>query len=101
MKKILLTIIILFLPTLVYATEYSKFAEKEYAKKINADKVHIVVKKEHVEKYSQEIGCEFVPFIAYGYGDLKVSGQKKQRITYICLLNKNLKPTWSEIYFSK
>ena len=101
MKRLVLALIFCFCINITSATEYSDFAEKEYAAKNNKNKAHITVKKEHVEKYAQEIGCQFIPYIAYGYGDLKTSWLKKQRISYICLLDNDLKPLWSYVITTK
>ena len=80
-----------------YATEYSEYAAKQYGKIHNLEKLHITVKKEHVEEYAQEIGQTFIPYIAYGYGDLKAKRCKKARISYICLLDCDLYPLWSYV----
>ena len=78
----------------VFATEASKFAAQKYAECINKKAV-ITVKKEHTEECFQKIGDQDIPFITYGYGDLKVKGKKKLRISYICLRDKDYNLFWS------
>ena len=102
MKKFILILCIFFstfCPTI--GTEFSKFAAKQYAAYCGLEKAHITVKKEHLEKLGWTMGDEFVPFVVYGYGDLKSKNHKKQRITYICLLNFDGKPIWSYITAGK
>ena len=101
MKKILFFgACFIFLTTCAFSSEYSKYAAKECAKNFNADNARIVLKKEHIEIFAQEVGQKFIPYVVYGYGDLKIKHLKKQRITYICLLDFKLNPVWSEIYIS-
>ena len=103
MAKIFLIISIAFLNLLPCkaATEFSRFAAKQYAASCGLEKAHITVKNEHLEKLGWEMGDDFVPFVVYGYGDLKSKNHKKQRVTYICLLNFAGKPVWSYINFGK
>ena len=100
MKKISLFLILFFYCINCFATEYSEFSAKQYGK-FCEHVPHITLKKEYLEIYGQEIGNEFIPYIAFGYGDLKIKKCKKQRVTYICLLDCKLKPIWSHIYFYK
>ena len=83
------------------STVASRFAEEEYACKNSLEKVHIIVKKEHTTDYNQIICNDNIQAITYGYGDLKVKGRKKIRISYICLLDVNRKPFWSYIIPTK
>ena len=86
----------------VYAsTEASNFAEKQYSAQIGNENVHIIVKKEHTMEYLMPVGTEKISAVTYGYGDMKVKGCTKCRITYICLLGENFKPVWSYIIPSK
>ena len=85
----------------VYATEASDFVQKQSSDLNGGKKVHITVKKEHTEEYQQPIGDTMVPAITYGYGDLKLKGERKTRITYICLLNEKCEPFWCFIFPSK
>lgn len=101
MKRILLALVFCFSILVASATEYSEFAAKEYAQRCNKENVRITVKKEHVEKYAQEVGEEFIPYIAYGYGDMRARKCRKQRVSYICLLDCDLNPLWSYIIPSK
>ena len=101
MKRLFFILAICFSVLSVNATEYSKFAAEQYAQENNKENVKITVKKEHVEEYAQEVGDTFVPYIAYGYGDLKAAKCRKQRITYICLLDNERNPLWSHIFPSK
>ena len=99
MRRFFILLLLVTIPA--GASEYSKFAEKNYASQNCLEKVHITVKKEYKEPFAQEIGDKFVPYIVYGFGDLKSKGHKKKRITYTCLLNMCLKPFWSDVYESQ
>lgn len=101
MKKIILSILLLLHSNLTYCSEYSVYAAKNFAYKRCVDKVKITVKKEHLQLFAQEIDGKFIPYIVYGYGDLKSKQTRKIRISYICLLNFSQKPIWSDIYISK
>ena len=81
-------------------TEESKFVEKQYKSRCSKN-VHIVVKKEHTQEYQQPIGSIMIPAITYGYGDMKINGCKKFRISYIVLLDCNCKAIWSYVTKSK
>lgn len=97
MRKLFLFLMLFFISSTAYGTEYSEYAAKQYSEKCNIQKVKITVKKEHVEEYAQEIGQTFVPYIVYGYGDLKGKKCRKQRISYVCLLDEKLNPMWSYV----
>ena len=102
MKKIVLLFCIwLTVLSPAFPTQYSEFAAREFASRCNRERVHITVKKEHIENYATDIGDTFIPYIVYGYGDLKSKNCKKQRVTYICLLDKDKRPLWSYISFGK
>ena len=101
MKQFFLLFILLILISPVWATNCSKYTEKTFAEENNKEKVHITVKKEIITQYAQDFGDSFIPYIAYGYGDLKAKKMKKSRITYICLLDNDQLPFWSHVYFSK
>ena len=107
MKKwILFFLFFLVSPVFAYSTEGTKFVEKQYRENCRCT-VHINSKKEDTFIYEQMIGNQYVPAITYGYGDMKIKKTegifkyKKYRISYIVLLDKNCKPFWSSIYFSK
>ena len=96
MRKLLL-LIVLFSTLNVSATCYSDYLEEVYSKEHNT-KVKIISKDEHIDKYEQKIGDNFISSIVYGVGYLKIPKCKKIRITYICLLkNCNSKPVWGYI----
>ena len=97
MKKLLSVLFLFLLSQAVYGTEYSEYASRKYSEDCKVQNPKISVKKEHVEEYGQEIGKTFIPYIVYGYGDLKAKKCRKQRVSYICLLNKDFKPIWSYI----
>ncbi|MBR1776743.1 hypothetical protein IJ750_06710 [bacterium] len=101
MKRVLLALVFCLTVLSSTASEYSDFAAKQYGERCNKENVKITVKKEHVEQYAQEVGSNFIPYIAYGYGDLKAQKCRKQRISYICLLDCDLNPIWSYIVESK
>ena len=101
MKRVILALFLCFSILGASATEYSEFAAKEYASRCNKENVRITVKKEHVEKYAQEVGEQFIPYIAYGYGDMRARKCRKERITYICLLDCDYNPMWSYIFPTK
>ena len=93
MKNFLILFLLILSANSVFATECSEFVSKQQTEVLSA-RTHITVKKEHIEEYEQCIGGQFIPAIAYGYGDMKTKGIRKKRISYICLLNKELKPIW-------
>ncbi len=97
MKSIILLIILLiFSPSVfAYSSKASKFAEAEYAKTNNREKVYINMKKECRAEYQQKNGQTIV----FGYGDIKIKGCKKRRITYVVLYDESCKPSWSKINF--
>ena len=89
--------ILFFMNSSFGKTTCSKYAEKQYVLENNVDNAHIVVKKEHTEEYPQVLKENVIKAITYGYGDMKIRGCKKFRISYICLLDENCKPFWSYI----
>ena len=97
MRFVLLAYICLSIAAPAFASDYSAYAAKNY-EECCGKKVKITVKKEHVEKLGQEVGGKFIPYIAYGYGDMKVVKERKKRISYICLLDENCQPFWSCIF---
>lgn len=98
MKRVISLILLCLAFNQVYAsTEASEFVAEQYAAASGNEQVHIVVKKEHTMEYQQPVGGEMIPAITYGYGDMKVKGCRKLKITYLCLLNKDFKPLWSYI----
>ena len=103
MKNFILILICCFLALPGYAktTSASKFAESQYADKQGFSKVRINVKKEHTDEFQQKIGEQDIHTITYGYGDIKIKGCKKCRVSYIVLFACNNKPIWSYIMPSK
>ena len=97
MKFFYLFFILFVSANLSFSTEASAFISNMCSDTCQTKKVKITVKKEHTEEYNQIVGNEFIPKITYGYGDMKISGHKKQRISYICLLNCKLKPIWGYV----
>lgn len=91
MRKLLLLSLILFSTLSANATCCSDYLADLYSKEYNS-KVKIVSKKEHIDKYEQKIGDNFVSSIVYGVGYMKRPKCKKLRITYICLLESCDKP---------
>ena len=55
------------------------------------------MKKEYSTEYQQDTG----KIIIYGWGDIKIKGCKKKKITYVVLLDNFGKPGWSSINFYK
>ena len=103
MKNVILIIIFSFftLPVFAKATTASRYAESQYAEQQGFNKVRINVKNEHTDEYQQKIGTQIIPAITYGYGDMKIKGCKKSRISYIVLLDCHCEPIWSYIMPSK
>ena len=96
MRKLLLLILILFSTLSANATCCSDYLTDLYSKEYNT-KVKIVSKKEHIDKYEQKIGDYFVSSVVYGVGYMKIKGQKKKRITYICLLKNCREIFWAHV----
>lgn len=97
MKFFIFIIFFCFTISVSFGTEASDYISKQCSIFYKNKKVHITVKKEHTEDYNQTVGNEFIPKITFGYGDMKINGYKKQRISYICLLNRSLKPIWGYV----
>ncbi len=96
MKKAILFILAIFFYTTANASEYSDYISNIYSKEYNKT-VKIVSKDEHIEKYEQKIGEQFISSIVYGVGYMKIKGQKKKRITYICLLKNCNEIFWAHV----
>ncbi len=98
MKKIILSFIasLITLSVSAYSTECSNYLEKQYKDK-DGNNSKIIVKKEHTEEYMQKIGDKMIPAITYGYGYIKLKGERKCRISYICLLDKDCNPIWGYV----
>ena len=98
MKKLFLTLCLslVTLSASAYSTEASVFLEKQY-KDRDGNKSCIVVKKEHTEEYMQKIGDKTIHAITYGHGYMKLKGERKCRISYICLLDNNCQPIWGYV----
>ncbi len=103
MKNIFFVLLfcIFALPVSAYSGKASKFAAQEYAKKNNCKKVCINMKREYCLEQRLNICNLKVQKIIYGWGDIKVKGCKKKRITYVVLLDNSGKPCWSNIIFYK
>ena len=97
MKTVLILSLILFISPAVVATSCSEYAAKCHGELCGIIKPHITVKIEHTEKYEQVSGKMFIPYITYGYGDLKGKKYKKKRISYVCLINSDYMPLWSSV----
>ena len=85
----------LVLPASAYSSNASKFAEMEYIKTNNCKKLQINMKKEYSTESQQKTG----ETIVYGWGDIKIKGCKKKRITYVVLYDNLGSPLWSKINF--
>ena len=96
MKKLVLLLIILFSTISVYATESTEYLENLYQPKYER-KLKITSKGEVIDKYDQFFNGVYIPEISYGYGYLKVKKCRKQKISYICLLDCNRKPLWGHV----
>lgn len=96
MKRLFLLLIIFLTSSSVFATECTDYLVS-LCQKENAKKVKIVSKKEHIAEYKQEIGDQFIPYIAYGYGHMKIKGCRKTTISYLCLLDDKCKPIWGYV----
>ena len=96
MKKIILSFLLLTFCSSVSASQYTDYFTDIYSKEYKKP-VKIVSKDEQIEKYEQKIGDQFISSIVYGVGYMKVKGQKKIRITYICLLKNSCEIFWGHI----
>ncbi len=98
MKRLLYLLIIILFAQAVQAkdtvcTEYlNDLYTKEYKKEVK-----VISKKEHIDKYEQKIGDKFISSVAYGVGYIKIKGQKKIKITYLCLMEDCTKPFWGYV----
>ena len=96
MQKFILSFLLLTFCSSVSATQYTDYISKMYSKEYNKP-VKIISKDEQIEKYEQKIGEQFVSSIVYGVGYMKMKGQKKKRITYICLLKNCHEIFWAHV----
>jgi len=87
------------LPVSAYSTPASKFAESEYAKTNNCQKVRINMKKEYCNDYNLKTDKRMIIKVVYGWGDMKIKGCKKHRVTYVVLFDAECKPYWSSVNF--
>ena len=99
MNYLVFVIIFFFLvaPVSAYSSPASKFAESEYAKVNNCRKVHINMKKEYCDDYSLKTGERSITRVVYGWGDMKIKGCKKRKVTYCVLYDADNKPYWSSV----
>ena len=101
MKKTATFIIFLMLYPYSYAytTEASKFAQTQYAASQNIPKAKINAKKEHTLDFDQNACGKNLQTVKFGWGNLKIKGRKKRRITYLVTFDENGIPFWSSINF--
>ena len=100
MKRVLLTIFILFTTLSVNATESTDYLKSVYQPQYER-KLKVVSKEEFIDKYDQYFNGVYIPSISYGYGYMKVKRCKKVSISYICILDCDGKPIWGAIIPTK
>ena len=57
------------------------------------------MKKEYFDDYNLKTGERLITKIVYGWGDMKIKGCKKRRVTYIVMYDADSKPYWSSVNF--
>ena len=92
----ILALIIVTAGNALASTPCSKFLEDKYSKEY-PNFVKLVSKKEHVDICEQEIGSQYIYAIGYGVGYMKVRGQRRMNISYICILDENNQPLWGQV----
>ena len=92
MRVFVLIIFYYLSASILFATEASKYIEKTYSENHNNKRTRITVKREHIQQTFNFIGNDYMNAILYGYGDIKVTGCPKCRISYLCILDCNLIP---------
>lgn len=92
-RKFLIGLLILFSSSTVFASESTNFLVDLYAKEYNMN-VKIHSKKEFCNPCEQKIGDNYISQITYGQADFKVKKCRKQKVSYICVFDKNCKPFW-------
>lgn len=98
MKRLIfiLALIIVTAGNAFASTSCEKFLQDKYSKEY-PNFVKLVSKKEHVDICEQEIGSQYIYAIGYGVGYMKVRGQRRMNISYICILDENNQPLWGQI----
>ena len=96
MRKIFIISVCFMLVQSVQATECTDFLTKMYADRYQT-RVKIKSQKEYCGKYEQKTGNIYTSAVIYGEGDFKVKGQKKRKVSYMCLTDSEGKPFWGHI----
>lgn len=95
-RRIILTLFVLLNTVSVFASEASDFLTDLYTKEYKCD-VKIKSKREFCDKYEQKIGGQYISSIVYGQADMKIKGHKKQKVSYICLMENDCKIVWGYV----
>lgn len=93
---IILSLIMATMTSALAATPCSKYLEEKYSKEC-PNFVKLVSKKEHIDVCEQQIGNQYISSIGYGIGYMKIRGQRKTNISYICILDNNNQPIWGYV----
>ncbi len=92
-RKFLVSLLILLSTSASFATEATDYLVNMYANEYNM-KVKIRSKKEFCNPCQQKIGDNCISEIVYGQADFKLKKVRKQKVSYICLLDNDSKPFW-------
>ena len=92
-RKLFICLLILLSSTCAFATEATDFLVDLYAKEYNMN-VKIRSMKEFCNPCSQQIGDNYISEIIYGQADFKVKKVRKQKVSYICIIDNAGKPFW-------
>ena len=92
-RKLFICLLVLLSSTCAFATEATDFLVDLYAKEYNMN-VKIRSKKEFCNSCSQQIGDNYISEIIYGQADFKVKKVRKQKVSYICIIDNAGKPFW-------
>ena len=79
-------------------TDCTKYLENLTKQCCNCE-VDINTTKEFSQILNQEISGSQIYEIRYGFGNMKCKKQRKKRISYVAIYDKDCKPVWGQVMF--
>ena len=100
MKKVVLLLVFCLSIFSVNAkeTDCTKYLEELTAQDCNC-KVDVNSTKEFSQVLNQEFSNSQIYEIRYGFGDIKCKKQRKKKISYVAIYDKDCKPVWGQIIY--
>ncbi len=96
MRRAFIFVFIFFNILSARASDCTDFLSQIYSENYHKN-VKIISKREFCDKCEQKLGNEVVSSIVYGLADMKIKGQRKQKVTYICLIGNDCQPIWGYV----